>query len=192
MVDINIDRFSINNLHVNYKFLICGRVASGKTYLTKKIIENQINKKDNIYIFQPPQFNCYFDLSQYNNIHIVKENINSKLLQEYIINNNYTNEILFVSDSCLINLSSQEFDNYDTSFIFTCIFPNHNNMKNIKSNIDYIFLFNYNKYIYTTYLSNYMNINDFKNLFNNNEYYKCLVIDVKSNNINNKLLWYKV
>ncbi len=35
-----------------------------------------------------------------------------------------------------------------------------------------------------------MNIDDFKNLFNNN-YYRCLVIDVKSNNINNKLFWYK-
>lgn len=188
-----INNFDIDKLQNKYNILICGIRATGKTWLTKKIIENQINKKDNIYIFESPKTDCYSDLSQYNNIHIIKCT-NSDLLQ----NNNSQNLIVFdlLSGSSsktydsFSDLLSEQFVKNNLSFILNYQHFNNNNVI-MKNNIDYIFLFNYDESIYNNYFSEYMNIDDFKNLFNNNNYYRCLVIDVKSNNINDKLFWYK-
>ena len=201
----NIEQFDLNRMVDNPAIVMIAKRGSGKTVVSKTILEH-FNIPNKIIISKAESFSSYYghifpeaDVYHEYKPEIIKGHLTKKILD----NNNLSEKSVIVLDNCLSSIKSwireqpilellYNHKHYNTSYILTMQYP-LGIPDDLRSGFDYVFLLAdesaiNQKKMYEQYGNMFASFEEFKHTFNEiTKDFSCMVID----NRNRKIYSYK-
>jgi nicotinamide riboside kinase len=191
MNKFSLQKFNLSTIK-NVSVLMIGHRASGKTFLTKKIINQNKTLDSNYVIFENNYSRGSVYPSEYTDI---TQNISNKFDSNKLIylqdNTTLVCDNMLEFKDILTDISVKHIymnnRHINTCFIFTHQYPYNLNLV-YRNNLDYIFLFNdpsnqNKKKMYELYIIDIVTFDIFVEILESLNKYECLVIDKINKNI---------